>query len=100
MLRKADVNCIPKHLNLWLSKNLLNFAETAHQLYRQKLCTSPSLRSCLLEPELDTLHVLDCRHEVFMCFKRNIFAELQQDVLRLTEEDLTPLLLLEAMFQA
>ena len=33
-----------------------------------------------------------------MDFKRNLSTHLQQDVLRLTEEDLTPLLLLETVF--
>ena len=35
-----------------------------------------------------------------MSFKRNLFVELQQDVLSLTSEDLNPLMLLEIMFQA
>ena len=34
-----------------------------------------------------------------MNFIRNIFAQLQPHMLRLTEEDRTPLLLLETMFQ-
>ena len=53
---------IPKHLHVWLSKRLLTFAGTAHQLHRQKVCSSPICRCFLIEPELDTLHVIECNH--------------------------------------
>ena len=52
-----------------------------------------------MEPELDTLHVLDCAHDPFVEFKRHLFVQLQHEVLLLTEADLTPLLLLESMLQ-
>ena len=96
-LRSNVIKGVPKHLHLWLSKSLCNFAGTAHQLFRQKLCSSSVCRCCLIEPELDTLHVIDCTHDPFVDFKRNLFVQLQQDVLRLTEADSTPLLLLEHM---
>ena len=52
-----------------------------------------------MESKLDTLHVIDYNHDLFMNFERNLFVQLQQDVLKLTDEDITPLLLLESMFQ-
>ena len=39
-LRVTIVHRLSKHLHLWLSKILLNFSGTAHQLHRQKLCNS------------------------------------------------------------
>ena len=60
-LRIATVHHLPKHLNLWLSKNLLNFSGTAYLLHRQKLCHSDICRRCLTETELETLHMLDCK---------------------------------------
>ena len=34
-LRSYIIEGVPKHLNVWLSKSLLNFASTDHQLHRQ-----------------------------------------------------------------
>ena len=96
-LRSSIIEGVPKHLNLWLSKSLLNFAGTVHQLHRQKLCSSPIYRCCLIEPESDTLHVIDCTHNLFMNFKQILCVNLQQEVLMLTDADITPLLLLESM---
>ena len=90
---------IPKHLNLWLNKSLLNFSGTDHKLHRQKTHNSTIYRCCLTEPELDALHVLYFKQELFKNFKREIFAQSQQDRLRLIEAFLTPLLLLETMIQ-
>ena len=100
ILRETIIKSTPKHLHLWLSKSLLNFAGTSHQLHRQKLCNSTVCRCCLTEPELDTLHVLDCKQELFLDFKRDLDVKLQQDALNLTEDDLTPLLLLESLVQS
>ena len=91
------IDCIPKHLHLWFSKSLMNFAGTAHQLHRQQLCSSSICRCCLSEQELDTLHCLDCTHALFVEYKRHLFTRLQQQVLELTDNDLTPLLLLDSM---
>jgi len=75
-LRSSIIEGVPKHLNLWLSKSLLNFAGTVHQLHRQKLCSSPIYRCCLIEPESDTLHVIDCTHNLFMNFKKILCVNL------------------------
>ena len=70
MPRSSIIKGVPKHLHVWLSKSLLNFAGTVHQLHRKNLCSSPICRCFLIEPELDTLHVLDCTHDLFVDFKR------------------------------
>ena len=49
--------------------------------------------------ELHALHVIYCNHELFVKFKRDLFEQIHQDVLKLTDEDITPLLLLESIFQ-
>ena len=90
---------IPIQLHLWLNKRLRNFAGTTNELYLQKLCVYSLCRCCLLVSELDTLHAIDCEYELFMNFKRDLFIQLQQDELKLIEEDLIPLMLLETMFQ-
>ena len=60
VLREMILRETPKHIHLWLSKSLLNFSGTSHQLNRQKLCSTTARRCCLIEPELDTMHMLDC----------------------------------------
>ena len=89
VLRSAIVDRVPKHLCVWLSKIFLNFAGTAHQLYRQTLCNSPICRCCLIELKLDTLHFPEYKQELFMGFKMRLVTQLKQDVLGLTKEDLT-----------
>ena len=37
VLRSTIIDRIPKHLNICLSKSLLNFSRKAHQLHRKKL---------------------------------------------------------------
>ena len=96
-LRHSIVTSTLKFLYLWLSKSFLSFAGTAHQLHRQNLWSSPIFRCCLIEVELDTLHVIALNHDLFMNFKRDLFVHLQQEVLMLTDEDITPLMLLEHM---
>lgn len=41
--------------------------------------------------------MLDCTHPPLVNFKQNLLVQLQQKILRLTVDDLTPLLLLESM---
>ena len=52
-----------------------------------------------MELETDTLHVLDFPRHMFMPYKIELITRLQQDVLDLIDDDLTPLLLLEALLQ-
>ena len=92
-------NRVPKHLQLWLRKRLLNFAGTNHQLYRQKLRNSFICRFFMIEHELDTLHALDFKNELFMNFKRNLFEQLKHDARGLIEKELTYFLLLERMIE-
>ena len=98
-LRSSIITRTPKFLHLCLRKSFLNFASTAYQLHRQKMHSSPICRFCLIEPELDTLCVLDCKHELLLDLKRDLLVQLQQDVLKLTDDGLTRLMSLESMFQ-
>ena len=99
-LRRDIINKIPKHLHIQINKSLLHFAGTSHQLDRQKLCYYNVCRCCFKDPDIDTLHVVDFIQDLFSTFKRDLFSQLQTKVMMLTEEDLTPLLLLESMLQS
>lgn len=76
-------------------KNLSNLRRDFPPIESKKTYNSAIYICFLTEPKIDTLHVLDCKQELFMNFKREIFAQLQQDMLILTETDSTPLFLLE-----
>lgn len=76
-LRSNIIDNTPKYLHLWLSKSLHNFTGATHQLHRQKLCSSPTCRCCLIEPELDALHMLDCTHQPLVNFKQHLLIQLQ-----------------------
>ena len=88
-------------------KTSVSMPQQNYSQLRRHISSTPSpkyrisslCRFCLLVPELDTLYVICYQHEVFMNFKRDLFVQLQQDVLKLIEEDLTPLMLLETMFK-
>ena len=88
------------HLCLWLSKSLLNFAGTAHQLYRQKLCSLSLHRCCLSKLETNMLHALDCSYNLLLYFKQTVIDYLQQAILQLTDNDLIPFRLLDFMLHS
>ena len=98
-LRSSIINWVPKHLRVWLSKSLLNFSGTVHQLHRQKSCSSAICRCCVTELESDAMCVIDCSHDFLMNFKQDLFVHLQKHVLALSDTGIAPLLLLESMLQ-
>ena len=64
-LCREVVQRIPNYLHAWPIKIFLNFEGTAYTLYRKKLCNSNVYRCYLIEPELDDLHILDCK-QIFL----------------------------------
>ena len=97
--RSSVVYSLPKYLCLFLSKILLNFAGTSHQLHTQGIWSSELCRWCLLEEETDTLYSLDWKHSLFMNFKQDLIIKLREDMWSLLEGYILPCLLLESMWQ-
>ena len=50
---------------------------------------------CNVENETDTWHVLSCTHQLFNQYKNEVISKLQLKILRLLEDDMFPLYLLE-----
>ena len=93
--RKSVIQLLPDSMYIWLSKSFTNFASTAHQLYRQNIVSSLVCRMCNVENEIDIWHVLSCTHQLFSQYRSEVISKLQLKILRLLEDNIFPLYLLE-----
>ena len=82
---------------IWLSKSFTNFTTTAHQLYRQNIVSSLVCRMCNIKNEIDIWHILFCTHWLLNQYRSEVILKLQLKILRLLEDNMFPLCLLEWM---
>ena len=80
---------------IWFEKSFTNFAGTAHQLQRQNILSSDACRVCDEEEERDILHVLKCKHRIFSHFRNEKISTLQLQLIKMLNEDMLSLCLLE-----
>ena len=91
------IQLLPDSMYIWLSKSFTNFAGTAHQLYRQNIVSSLVCRICNIKNEIDIWHVLFYTHQLLNQYRSEVISKLQLKILRLLEDDMFPLCLLEWM---
>ena len=95
--RKLITQNLSTSQQIWLAKSYTNFSGTAHQLHRQKILSSDVCRVCNEEEERDVLHVLKCKHRMFSQFRNGKVTTLQLQLIKILDEDILPLCLLEWM---
>ena len=70
-----------------------------HQVYRQKVVTSTMCRACGIHEETDALDVLCCENYNLHVCRKEIINDLKLTMLGMADGGLTPLCVLEWLFQ-